>query len=170
MRYLLQVVVCPDVLIYHEQDSCSQAWGRGEQDLRIPKAAVKIAVDDRCNAEVLQEQSFLRAIFREHAEIAMMIRERRFRASLTTKGGVGFRRRTSRLSSRSSTTKAQQRPQGRRHGGISGAEASGGSGGSPHGLPGVHRHPLAFMTEAELQQIELKEMRLEDAEAAHHDR
>lgn len=137
-----------------QQFSCTQEW-KSASELRIPKAAVKMAVDDRCNAEVLEERSILRSLYAEHAKIVSKMRQRRLDVSLAMRGRLdsSLQKYSSALVGRKSRNHEKRKK------GKAGARDS----------RRLHHtiQPLLLMTEAELQENELENMQLEDAESAH---
>lgn len=122
--------------------------------LRIPNAATKMSVDDRCNAELLGARATLRLLLREQRRLGEAMRQRRIAACLVKGSEAGHIR-------RGKSTAPLGRRERRRHGGR----------GRLGEAPGLRRrlspnaHPLLFMAEADLQKVELEQMRLEDAEA-----
>ncbi len=133
--------------------------------LRIPNAATKMSVDDRCTSEILSSQATIRALLKEQKKLGDAMQRRRLEACL---GGGGpasesavLRRRRGKPTGhtgRRARRKGQQRKL-KGEEGVAGSERS--------AAKRVSRaHPLLFMAEADIQKAELDQMRLEDAEAA----
>lgn len=129
--------------------------------LRVPRATTKMAVDDRYNAELLEERATLRALLAKQKLLGEAMRVRRLEACLGTRGGLGARKQgrkqMGRIGRRGQHIKNQKKK-----------FKVGGEGSGVVQMRGpTHSHPLLFMTEGDVQKNERAQMRLEDAEATH---
>lgn len=129
--------------------------------LRVPRATTKMAVDDRYNAELLEERAVLRALLAKQKLLGEAMRLRRLEACLGTRGGLGARKQgrkqMGRIGRRGQHIKNQKKK-----------FKVGGEGSGVVQMRGpTHSHPLLFMTEGDVQKNERAQMRLEDAEATH---
>lgn len=125
--------------------------------LRDPNAATKMAVDDRCNAELLDARTALRMLLKEQTKLREAICRRRLEARLGT-NGIKLRKNVS-VNGKSNTRNGRRGH--RRHGQHSARVGAGDA------RRRAHAHPLLFMDEDELQKVELDQMNLADAEAVH---
>lgn len=131
--------------------------------LRIPNAATKMSVDDRCTSEILGARATLRALLNEQRKLGGAMRRRRLEASLgdgsnDSEGGV--RRRRGKPTRHAGRRRSHHSDQLRRL-------KDGGRGGRGLAKRRSRAHPLLFMTEVDVQNAELGQMLLEDAEATH---
>lgn len=129
-----------------------QGWNSNSL-LRMPNPATKMSVDNRCNAELLDARATLRVLLKQQKQLGEKLRQRRLEACLGTGGGTARRK---------NKPLRQSFRQGRRHNNQTRNLSSG-----EVGVQSIsaHAHPLLFMTEAGLQELELKQMQIEDAEA-----
>lgn len=151
----------PSVLPPKDVRHCFQKREYSEPSaLRIPNTATKMAVNDKCNAELLGAQETLRALLKEHKRLGAAMRRRRLEACLGTGGEMGVRRH--------GRVRGQGRPRtdidrrGRRN---NHQHERNKAGGADRRRRRPHAHQLLFMAEADIQEAELCQMRLEDAEA-----
>lgn len=125
--------------------------------LRDPSVATKMAVDDRCNAELLDARTALRMLLKEQTKLREAMCRRRLEVRLGTNG---VKLRKSVLVSGKSNTRNGRR--GRRRHGQHNARV-----GAGEARRRDYAHPLLSMDEDELQKVELDQMNLADAEAVH---
>lgn len=133
--------------------------------LRIPNAATKMSVDDRCTSEILGSQATIRALLKEQKNLGDDMQRRRLEACLGDGGAasesVGLRRRRGKPTGHDGR-RARRKDQLRK------LKGEGGTGGGERRVTKrvARAHPLLFMAEADIQKSELDQMRLEDAGAA----
>lgn len=135
-----------------------QEWKDTTSALRVPSAATKMAVDDRCNAELLGARTTLRMLLKEQTKLREAMCRRRLEARLGTNGRKLLK---NVLVSGKHSTRIGHR--GRRRHEQHNARVRAGDARTRL----VHAHPLLFMGEDELRKIEVDQMSLEDAEAVH---
>lgn len=145
----------------------NQKGAHGVDALRIPNAATKMSVDDRCTSEILGARATLRALLKEQRKLGGAMRRRRLEACLgdgSNNSESGLRRRRGKPMGHTGRRRIHSNAQlrSRKRGG---GDVRGGGGGPAKGQP--HAHPLLFMTEVEIQNAELDQMALEDAEVTH---
>jgi len=131
--------------------------------LRIPNAATKMSIDDRCTSEILGARTMLRALLNEQKKLGAAMRRRRLEACLgddSTEIGSAVRRQRREPKGDSGYQRAARKKPLRKRGGR-GKDVPGAA------TRGSHAHALVFMGEEALQKTELNQMRLEDAEATH---
>lgn len=128
-------------------------------ELRVPSAAVKMALDDMCNAQVLDARSALRVVAKERAALEEAILPLRLETCL----GITKKRNSNHFLKRQYQAPHQR---GRRRR-IQKQRRSGEGVTKDEGRRQARIHPLLFITEPDLQKAELNFMRLEDAEASH---
>lgn len=151
---------CVSMSKHQDKHTPYQDWSAASE-LRVPNATVKMAVDDKCNAEALEERSILRVLLQKQQFMAEAMRQRRLEACLGRGGKLGLS--PDRQKPLTVPIGRRGRPRGhRRH---NDCKDSAGEARFRSATQGAH--PLLFMSEADLQSVELEQMRLEDAEATH---
>lgn len=131
--------------------------------LRIPNAATKMSVEDRCTSEILGARAGLRALLNEKTKLGDAMRRRRLEACLGDGGTGGESAVRTRRGEPTGDTRHRRAPRNKllRKRGGRGREIQRAA------KRRSHAHPLFFMEEVDVQKTELDQMRLEDAEAAH---
>lgn len=132
--------------------------------LRIPNAAAKMSIDDRCTSEILDARARLRALLHEQKKLGDAMRRRRLEACLSD-GGIESEsavrtRRGGGPTGDSGRRRAARKKSLRKPGGRGEKDRD-------TARRGSHAHPLLFMEEVDVQKTELDQMRLEDAESSH---
>ena len=132
--------------------------------LRIPNAATKMSVDDRCTSEILGSQATIRGLLKEQQKLGHAMQRRRLEACL---GNDGAPRESARVRQRRGKPRGDTGQRTRRNDKLRRLKGGEDTGEvrrrATKRLP--HAHPLLFMTEGDVQKTELDQMRLEDAEA-----
>lgn len=141
-----------------------QDFSNATGELRVPNASVKMTVDDKCNAQALDARTKLRVLLEKQEHLGKSMRQRRLEACLGISGGGGggggFGAREHQYPPGKHRTRKGRRNRQRKSEGPNDAKRH-------ERRRRAHFHPLSFMTERDLQQLELQLMKLEDAEAAY---
>lgn len=140
-----------------------QGFNAALDALRIPSFTTKMSFDDKCNAELLDERATLRALLTKQKQLGAAMRLHRLEACLGTRGDFG----TSRKREKKKGCVARRGWHNKNQRKILGAGGGGGGGGGRRNPTQPLSHPLSFMREGDVQKVELEQMRLEDAQAAH---